>query len=576
MKSFILFLMFISLFLFSCSGKSGNENGTDETNDETVVDIPDEEIEDEAGEEICDIDQTGDEDAEEFQFDIQRVYDDVAWLAHDDRTGRLPGTKGNDDAVEYVRQLFEELDLLPIGDDNTFLQLFEFDMWEIKGSPEVSLGGNSLDYGQGFQVFRYSGSGEIEAEIVFAGHGMTVPPFDPEEYPGCILPSTGYDDFADIDVEGKIALVVRRGPKGLVSIHNNCPANDVCVETPCLWNFGYKVKNAALNGAKGVIVVNSYHESGAFPSGMTVGREYFSENIPSVFILTEEVEKIIPDLKGWTEKIDDLLVPQSTLTGVNGTINLDAGINEISSHNVIGVLPGKDPELAEEVIVIGAHLDHLGTDPETGEIYNGADDNASGTAVMMELARAFVLGGHENARTVVFAGWNAEELGLIGSCHYVENPLLPISKTVAAYSIDMVGQGGGYGLMMYGGNLPDNEWLASVMIGYGEELDLNYEVLPANPLDASDHVCFYYEGVPAVLLSTIGVHAHYHTPLDTIDIINKGDLSAAVWLSWAGIYPIAMGIEDKYIGSEIIYPQSLINLTQPVDARKKNVRGIIY
>jgi Zn-dependent M28 family amino/carboxypeptidase len=117
---------------------------------------------------------------------------------------------------------------------------------------------------------------------------------------------------------------------------------------------------------------------------------------------------------------------------------------------VIGVLPGTDQELSEEVVVIGAHVDHLGKDPVSGGIYYGADDNASGTAVVMELARAFVLGGHKTARTVVFAAWNAEELGLIGSCEHVENPSFPISQTVAAWSIDMVGAGDGSGLPFTG------------------------------------------------------------------------------------------------------------------------------
>ena len=148
---------------------------------------------------------------------------------------------------------------------------------------------------------------------------------------------------------------------------------------------------------------------------------------------------------------------------------------------------------------------------------------------------------------------------MIGSCHYVENPLLPISKTVAAYSIDMVGAGAGYGLAMYGGTLSDNSWMANVMSGYAKELELDYEVLPADPLDASDHVCFYYDGVPAVLLSTLGTHGYYHTPGDTIDTIKKEDLESAVWMSWAGIYPIAMGEEDKYADSEIIWPSFLQN-----------------
>ncbi len=569
MRKTVFFLLFLLFFCFGCSESTEDKSDADETKDESIVEIPDEEIEEEADEEF---DDTDDEQTEKFKFDIQRVYDDVAWLAHDDRAGRLPGTAGNDEAVEYVRKLFEELDLLPVADDDTFLQVFDFDMWNVEGEPQVALEGDILDPNSDFRIFQYSGSGNVNAEIVFAGHGMTVPPFDPDEYPDCILPAEGYDDFADIDLDGKIALVIRRGPKGLVSIHNNCPANDACVGTPCLWNFGYKAKNAALNGAAGVIVINSYHESGAAPAGMTLGEEYYTDDLPAVFISTEKMEKVIPDIKQWSESIDDTLTPQSVATSVNATISVEARVENIVSPNVIGVLPGTDPELADEIIVIGAHIDHLGTNSVTGEIYNGADDNASGTAVMMELARAFVLGEHEPARTIVFAAWNAEELGLIGSCYYVENPLFPISKTIAAYSIDMVGAGVGYGLAMHGATLSDNAWLADVMSGYAEEIELGFEVVPSSPLDASDHVCFYYSGVPAVLLSTLGMREYYHTPQDTIDTILIEDMEAAVWLSWAGIYPISMGWEDRYIGSEITYPLFQSTMDFPFPAYRKRNR----
>lgn len=251
-------------------------------------------------------------------------------------------------------------------------------------------------------------------------------------------------------------------------------------------------------------------------------------------------------MQSWSESIDSDLKPHSAATGVNAAIDVNAKTESGSADNVIGILPGTDPELSEEVIVIGAHIDHLGKDPVSGDIYYGADDNASGTAVMMELARAFVLGGHKNARTIVFAAWNAEELGLIGSCHYVQNPIFPISKTVAAWSIDMVGAGDGTGLALYGATLSSNRWLADVMNGYATELELDFEVNSAEPIDASDHVCFYYSDVPAILLSTLGTHAYYHTPKDTIDTIKKEDLEAAVWLSWSGIYPVAMGQEDQY------------------------------
>lgn len=541
MKKFLISLT-ILIFFAGCSDdgrvKSDLEESVDDTVYEESDDIPDDDP----------VDSENDEDStEKFSFDIQRVYNDVAWFAHADRTGRQPGTQGNADSVEYVRALFDELGLMPAGDGETYLQSFSFDQWVITGTPEAEIDGTLLSTETGFQVMQYSGRGDVSAEVVFAGHGITVPPFKKSEYPDCPLPETGYDDFAGIDVTGKIALVIRRGPGNLESVHNSCPANDACVAAPCLWNFGYKSKNAAIHGAAGVIVVNHYQESGAIPAGMTLGGEYFVEDLPVIFADRDTMEETMPDMKSWSGSIDADLVPQSSETGINAEIKVETEIETVRADNVIGVLPGTDQELSEEVIVIGAHVDHLGKDPVSGGIYYGADDNASGTAVVMELARAFVLGGHKTARTVVFAAWNAEELGLIGSCEHVENPAFPISQTVAAWSIDMVGAGDGSGLAVYGATLSSNRWLADVMSGYADKLELDLEINNAQPLDASDHVCFYYAGVPAVLLSTLGTHSYYHTVNDTIETINKSDLEAAVWLSWSGIFPIAMGIEDDYL-----------------------------
>lgn len=513
-------------------------------NEKTVAD---------AGCDVCsDADAATDVDVdveEPVEFDIQRIFDDVAWLAHDDRGGRLPGAGGNTASVEYVRALFEELGLTPGGDNGTFLQEFTFSIWELVGEPEVTVDGTPLENGTELLVMQYSGTGLVEAEIVFVGHGMTVPPFDPAAFPDCPLPATGYDDFADVDVGGKIALVMRRGPANLEAVHNYCPAGIACAGAPCLWNFGYKARNAFLHGAAGVMMINNYQLAGAVPPDVTLGADYYLADLPVVFADRSAMEAALPELPSWAAAIDADLAQHSRATGVNALLHVETEMNTAVSHNVVGVLPGTDPELAAEVIVVGAHVDHVGMDSVTGEIYNGADDNASGTAVMMELARAFALGGRPPARTLVFAAWNAEELGLVGSCHHVQFPAFPISQTVAAYSVDMVGAGNGTGLAVFGATEAENRWLLEVMNGQALELGLAFYGTGMPPLDASDHVCFAYSGVPAVLLSTLGGHAYYHTPQDTIDTILLRDLEAAVWLSWAGIHPIAMGTELRYLDS---------------------------
>ena len=559
-KIFIIIIAGLFLVFTGCGSSEKKKSDADEFQDSDTVN--DYETEDDF---TPDADENADADADEgFSFNIQRVFNDVAWLSSADRTGRAPGTQGNDDAVEYVKTLFNDLDLTPSGDDGKFLQTFDFDQWTVNGTPYFSVDGSTLTSGETFHVLQYSGGGSADAEVVFAGHGMTVPAFDKTAYPDCPLPETGYDDFEGLDVNDKIVLVLRHGPGDLETVHTSCPANEACVEEPCLWNFGYKSKNAALHGAAGIILVNHFQDSMDIPEGgNTLGAEYFVEDVPVVFASRTSMVEHFPDLESWSQLIDAGLVPHSVSTGLNAVIDLDVEMKKVSADNVIGLLLGNDPVLKKEVIVVGAHVDHLGTDPVTGDVYFGADDNASGTAVVMELARAFALSGQKTARTLLFAAWNAEELGLIGSCQYVQSPAIPMADTVAAYSIDMVGAGTGLGISMYGATLSENAWLADVMEGYSGELELDYEIAAAEPLDASDHVCFYYYGnVPAVLLSTLGGHEYYHTPQDSIDTILMEDLKAAVMLSWAGIYPVAMGIEEKYTSGEAADPAVLRNINE--------------
>jgi Zn-dependent M28 family amino/carboxypeptidase len=164
----------------------------------------------------------------------------------------------------------------------------------------------------------------------------------------------------------------------------------------------------------------------------------------------------------------------------------------------------------------------------------------------MELARAAALSDLDPARTLLFAAWNAEEVGLIGSCYYVYHPTLPVDRTIAMFSIDMVGAGSGQGVQLFGGNSVENNWLVDLLDARVEELGWGYRVVSREPLDASDHVCFFYEGVPAVLVETLGDHAFYHTPDDLPENTSPDNLAAAAYVMWAGLRPLAEGTETQY------------------------------
>jgi Zn-dependent M28 family amino/carboxypeptidase len=261
----------------------------------------------------------------------------------------------------------------------------------------------------------------------------------------------------------------------------------------------------------------------------------------------------LPSLKQWVTQIDGTLRPNSKMTGLQSRVEAGSYKAKGFASNVIAVIPGNDPVLKDQLVVIGSHLDHMGKRPN-GDVYGGADDNASGTAVMMELARSVVASGLRPARTLMFAAYDAEELGLIGSCYYVrQQPLYSIANTKVMISVDMVGLGAGGGLDLYGATDEDKGWIARVMSNSSAAMGMRHGVRSLEPMLASDHACFASNkgvptGIPAVMaLSTaMSDHPAYHTPRDTAAAISRPAIQASLELMWAFLLPVAMGTEGEY------------------------------
>jgi aminopeptidase YwaD len=482
-----------------------------------------------------------------YELDPDRIFQDTAYLASEALEGREPGTEGNQLACDYVESLFDELGVEPAGYARGYRQAFDFWAWRLEGTPTLSIDGIPYQVGDDCRVIRYSGSGQVGAEVVFAGYGLTVPPFDPAEYPDCPLDPAGYDDYAGLDTNGKVVLLLRQGPGGDEAAVAGCRADADCVGSECLWTFTYKARNAVDHGAAAVLFVQDYSHPGAELPNVAIGASGYDAETPVVFVNRDRIETALPDLPAWAAQIESSLTPASRPTGIQASVTVDAVLSQIQPENVLGAVYGFDPELSDQVVVIGAHVDHLGKDPVTKEIFYGADDNASGTAVMMELARLLRSMREPPARTVLFAGWNAEESGLIGSCYYVGSPTLPISDTLAAFAIDMVGAGDATGLALFGGTLPENQWLVDVMRESARRKRIDYYIYPVFPLAASDHACFADAGVPAMMAGTFGPHGTYHTPADTIDGILVDDLEVAATLMWAVLEPLAKGTEQNLL-----------------------------
>jgi hypothetical protein len=496
----------------------------------------------------ADDDTTGDDDTAAVDpevVDPDRMYDELSLLASDEYGGRAPATEGNEMALQYVEAVFEEYGLMPVGEDGTYRQYFPFEKWELTDASSLDLGDEELVEGDDFRPLTRSGGGEAAGELVFTGYGMTVPAYDPAEYPDCPMPEAGYDDYEGVDVTGEVVLVLRHGPGDDIAVESGCPANEAAHQDEDLWTFGYKAANAALHGAAAVILVQDYRHDGSLLEG-DVGIYYYDADLPVLTVRRDRVEEQLPALADWAEAIDAAHVPQARATGVDVALSVSAAVVEHQVPNLLGSVEGS----GDEVVVIGAHIDHLGTDAITGEIYNGGDDNASGTVVMMELARLLATCGEVPERTVLFAAFNAEESGLIGSCFYVGEPSYPHEDTVAAISVDMVGAGDGGGLNLFGALMEEYLWLAQLMDAAAAEQGLPYDTFANVPVLASDHVCFITQEITAVMAQTTGPHEHYHTPDDTPANNSPDNLAAAAHLMWAALEPLAMGTEAPYLEGE--------------------------
>ena len=435
----------------------------------------------------------------------QRALDDIKVLASPAFEGRLAGDTGQYMAAEYIADQFAEYGILPAGDDGTYYQTFTYPFWHAYPPVELASPSTTWTYGTDYVIFSYSGSVNVaDTEVIFAGYGLTMPA------------SFNYDDYVAIDVTGKIVLVFRHGPNDDYSW--NVAAPDMCPSPLIAFNFGCKAWNAYNHGAVGMILVNDYLHGPALGSGTLTANGYVATFGAIWADRTSVAESLLPNLQALQNLIDSTLTPASTSTGKTVSMTVTTDFDPArDTMNVLGVIPGTDSSLKDEVVIVSAHYDHLGVGP-VGEIYYGADDDASGTACMLEIARVMGSVGLSvrPKRTILFAAWTAEEEGLIGSYYYVGNPKYPLENTVAVIQLDMVGIGT-LGLNVYEGiQFPE---LYSIVENAG-----NVVGVPTYPMGVStgtDSYPFYLAGVEAIFFQTTGLHPYFHTPQDAAATISR-------------------------------------------------------
>ncbi|HET7876435.1 MAG TPA: M28 family peptidase [Methylomirabilota bacterium] len=458
------------------------------------------------------------------------LLEQVKMLSAPENEGRASGTQGADRAAAQIAALFKQAGLGPGGHAGGYLQPFQVTTG-VRLGPQNTLSvvtpaARSFMLGADFTPLPVSGDGVEENALVFAGYGITAP-------------DLGYDDYAGLDVRGKIVLVLSREPR------SQDPASPF--RRPQAYHYAersHKIINAREHGARGILLVeHPSAEQERLPRLEGITHPW---GILAAFVTRAVGDSLLgPSGKRLAElaaAIDQALAPRSfPVAGVRVRLELSLTRDRGTAANVVGVLPGTDPALRNEAIVVGAHYDHLGHGGEgslapdqIGAIHHGADDNASGTAAVMALARAFAAAGGA-PRTLIFVAFAGEEMGLLGSGHYVKQPVHPLDRTALMVNLDMVGrlrEG-----KLYVAGVDSGTGLRSLVSDAAQGLGLALQ-LQGDPYSPSDHTAFYAAGRPVVFLFT-GAHGDYHRPSDTWDKINAAGLETVTAFAFRLISAVA-------------------------------------
>jgi len=424
------------------------------------------------------------------RFDGQVALRHVNVLASPEYAGRRAGTVGADKAAEYVATRFKDAGLKPVGDGNTYFQEFSLPYLDLadlslallddKGQPKITYR-HRADFAEVFNP--RAGEGEASGPVVLVGLNQDG-----------TLPKA--------DVKGKIVLLLRGRART---------------------NLAQNIDAVVSQDAAGVLFVVQDDSTLRFKSSYLVEAAP-SGQVPVLIISQKAANDVLQGSGSTFQELREKVLSQGGLAVPLGTrVRMSFKMKprqEVTTRNVLGLLPGSDPTLSNEIIMVGGHYDHVGTDPN-GTLFPGANDNASGTAVVVALAEFFQQIGFVPRRSILFVAWGAEEAGIIGSTYYVAHPLFPLDKTRAFINLDVVGRGDGNAVTATG----EAPKLAALIRGWGRELGLSVTSGESGG-GGSDHAAFFGKGPATAHLIWAGAIDTIHVPDDTPDKIDPAKLGA--------------------------------------------------
>ena len=443
--------------------------------------------------------------------DSTRYLTDIKTLAAPNMEGRGPGTSGLARASSLIEHRYKTLGLQPAGTQG-YVQPFtvttgaklksDNSLVIVNGSTK-----NPLQINQDFEPISFSSSGSFTGPMVFVGYGASADEFQ-------------YDDYAGIEVKDKIVVLLRYEPETFSAKtgHQGLTQHSQLVT---------KAINARNHGAKAVIFVNGKLGDGEEDLLMRFGGVSGPEDVGIMLAQVKnsvaeswlkEAGKALAEVQqqiNTTGKPDSFAFPQT----LQLALTIDIEQTHAQVDNVLAYLPGK----SEQYIIIGAHYDHLGrgdsnslAPSQIGQIHPGADDNASGTAGVLELARLFAPLKGQLDRGILFMNFSGEELGLLGSAYWVKNPTMPLDRCVAMINMDMIGRIRDNKIFI--GGVGTGSTFVPILEAAQKKTDFKIEYSPGG-YSASDHTSFVSQKIP-VLFFFSGLHADYHKPSDTWDKIN--------------------------------------------------------
>jgi len=467
----------------------------------------------------------------------------VAELATDAMKGRKSGFEGGALVENWMLAKMSAFGLHPADAGGTYLEPFTYGACNTSAPIALSVGGKKLTYATDYFDLTYTGSGTVEAEAAFVGYGIS-------------RPDLGWDDYADLDVQGKIVIAIRGAPR----------ARALAFQKERY--IGSKTSTAADHGAAGLLLVEGVNTSTG-----TIQDRFHRAKLPALWISGAVADTIfaahhttLAALKATRDRGE---VGKGFATGVKVAMDVHAAyVPRAQGHNALGAIRGRDPDLNEEIILVSAHMDHLGVAPD-GQVFNGADDNASGVAVMMHLADILTANRFRPKRTVVFCGFGAEEQGLVGSKALAAR--YPFQgRIVAVLNMDMVGQGEPRVAVNGGACFPHLQQRIEGLLPASVKALADFGPHAGS---SSDHWPFYERGVPAFAISTKGKHPHYHHPKDDTANIDPACLEAAARV--VGSMVVKLATYDKPLTDPLVVEKYLLREGPRFDVQRFHAGKIL-